>query len=374
MQETAPSNDKISSKIMVLPVVIGVPVAAVVLCAIGVPVGLYVIKPDLLVKLFMRYGMRSAGLKIKTIEGNDITFCYAERGIPNPDVPSLLFIHGFTASKDMWSTIIKKMPQNLHTIVVDLPGHGDTLTKVDEDMTFKGQVKRVHEFAELIGLTNGKYHVIGQSMGGAISGLYAATYPEEVGLVTMICPAMETPEMSDFTHHIASTGNVVLLPETVEDIAEMMTFIMHKPIKVPKQILKGALGLRQPKMDYYRKLFLALVEDRGALNESMGSITVPSQVIWGKHDKLIHVSGAEVLHKGLPSCHRLDLIPECGHSTNMERPGMVTKLLLKFRELEKNYDPIDIDNNANGSTVLNETSAEKVPILEAWLAEKKASL
>ena len=43
------------------------------------------------------------------------------------------------------------------------------------------------------------------------------------------------------------------------------------------------------------------------------------------------MAGAEVLKAGLPNCDRVDILPKCGHSISMDRPGAFAKYLLLFR-------------------------------------------
>lgn len=47
------------------------------------------------------------------------------------------------------------------------------------------------QFVKLIGLDQERFHITGVSMGGALSGLFAATYPELVTAVTLTCPSSE---------------------------------------------------------------------------------------------------------------------------------------------------------------------------------------
>jgi len=51
-------------------------------------------------------GMYRAGLKIHYVDVKGKTFCYAERGTPSSNIASIIFIHGFTASKDNWLSVV----------------------------------------------------------------------------------------------------------------------------------------------------------------------------------------------------------------------------------------------------------------------------
>ena len=43
----------------------------------------------------------------KTLTVNGFVYSYAEKGVNQPGTPSFLFIHGFSASKEGWSEVIK---------------------------------------------------------------------------------------------------------------------------------------------------------------------------------------------------------------------------------------------------------------------------
>ncbi|KAI4827845.1 hypothetical protein KUCAC02_031211, partial [Chaenocephalus aceratus] len=69
-------------------------------------------------------------------------FCYSSRGTPGGATPSLLLLHGFSASKDMWLPIVKHLPRGQHVVCVDMPGHEGTTRTGAQDYCIQGQVAR----------------------------------------------------------------------------------------------------------------------------------------------------------------------------------------------------------------------------------------
>lgn len=61
----------------------------------------------------------------------------------------------------------------------------------------------------------------------------------------------------------------------------------------------------------------------------MDKISVPTQIIWGKQDQVLDVSGADVLAKSIANC-QVELLENCGHSVVMERPRKTAKLIVDF--------------------------------------------
>ncbi len=61
----------------------------------------------------------------------------------------------------------------------------------------------------------------------------------------------------------------------------------------------------------------------------LGSVRVPSLVVWGDHDKVVPQSAAGVYAKALPNA-RLEIVKGCGHCVDMEQPDTLAKLVTSF--------------------------------------------
>ena len=46
-------------------------------------------------------------MQVKFVGDEEYVFCYGERGQRSEDRTSILFVHGFTSSKDQWNTAFK---------------------------------------------------------------------------------------------------------------------------------------------------------------------------------------------------------------------------------------------------------------------------
>lgn len=311
----------------------------------------YIKRPEVFVKGYMKLAVLVSGMRIKKISVGNLTIAYGERGSKKKGQSSILLLHGFSADKFMWSGLVGKLPSDLHVIVLDLPGHGDSsIPPEDEDLSLFAQTERIRQIVEALGLDDEPLHVVGLSMGGALAGVFAAEYPHLVERVTMMCPAMRTPIETDVAvkiRHIVESilesgsddalHDCPLIPRNPDEMQLLLDFAQyHKSTFMPKQIIQGALEMRRPYNKYYYRLFkaLAMLENSQLIEKIAHKITAPTQLVWGEEDQVIHVSGAEILKEKLPNLQRVDIIPRCGHAINLDRPGAKTKSLLEFRKIQ----------------------------------------
>ncbi|XP_044158085.1 monoacylglycerol lipase abhd6-A-like [Bufo gargarizans] len=293
--------------------------------------------PAALLRIYYWYWRRALGMQVKYVTCENYTFCYTSRGRPGPK-PSILMLHGFSAHKDMWLAIAKFLPKNLHVICVDMPGHEGTTRSALDDYTFSGQAKRIHQFVESINLNKKPFHLVGTSMGGCVAGVYASLYPSDISSLTLICPAgLQHPKDSKFLKHLnevkesGDDAKILLIPSTAEEMEQMLKLCSYVRFKIPQQVLQGFLEVRIPHNDFYRKVFLDLVEEKSrySLQDNMHKITAPTQIIWGRQDQVLDVSGAEVLANAIPGS-QVEILENCGHSVVMERPRKSAKLMADF--------------------------------------------
>uniref|UniRef100_A0A8C2X3E8 acylglycerol lipase n=1 Tax=Cyclopterus lumpus TaxID=8103 RepID=A0A8C2X3E8_CYCLU len=298
----------------------------------------FLLWPSALIRVYYWYWRRTLGLQVRYADCGGYRFCFAYRGKPGTR-PSILMLHGFSAHKDTWLTVVKYLPKHLHIVCVDMPGHEGTTRTNAEDYSIQGQVRRIHQFVETVRLNRKPFHVVGTSMGGNVAGVYAACFPSDICSITLISPDGQSVCLSvclsDLQHSDYSL-NIPLIPTTPEEMEDMFRLCSHVRFRIPQQILQGLVDVRQPHNTFYEEVFMEIVAEpsRYALQEHLHLIKAPLQVIWGKKDQVVDVSGAAVIAEVLPGC-RVDLLENCGHSVAMERPSRTAKLILEFIILQQ---------------------------------------
>ncbi|KAM8755754.1 monoacylglycerol lipase ABHD6b isoform 1-T1 [Acanthopagrus schlegelii] len=198
--------------------------------------------PSALIKVYYWYWRRTLGLQVRYADCGGYRFCYSYRGKPGMR-PSILMLHGFSAHKDTWLTVVKYLPKHLHIVCVDMPGHEGTTRTNTEDYSIQGQVRRIHQFVEAIRLNRKPFHLVGTSMGGNVAGVYAACFPSEICSMTLICPdGIRHPCETKFDNHLQDlehsnyTLNIPLIPTTPEEMEDMFRLCSHVRFKIPQQV------------------------------------------------------------------------------------------------------------------------------------------
>ncbi len=54
-----------------------------------------------------RFALYMSGLRLRYVTAGRYRYCYAERGTLRSDKTTILFIHGFSSSKDMWTNVVQ---------------------------------------------------------------------------------------------------------------------------------------------------------------------------------------------------------------------------------------------------------------------------
>jgi len=84
----------------------------------------------------------------------------------------VVLLHGLTFDRRSWHPIIERLGDDVHTIAIDLPAHGESAGPPAYIDVVAGQV---HELVEELGIEPPV--VVGHSISGGVAMTYAATYP-----------------------------------------------------------------------------------------------------------------------------------------------------------------------------------------------------
>jgi pimeloyl-ACP methyl ester carboxylesterase len=202
----------------------------------------------------------------------------------------------------------------MEVILLDLPGHGQTLGE---------GVDRVEDARDAVhgaiaGLGLGELFLVGHSMGGAIAMLFALAHPELLrGLVLLATGAKlrVLPEILD--------GVLKDKEATVRKITGFAFSAKAHPAMVEngyKEMMRCKAGV------IYRDFYSC---EQFNLMERVKDIAVPTLILCGEDDLLTPPKFSEYLHTQIPGS-TLVRIPDAGHILMVEKPDPVNKAIETF--------------------------------------------
>lgn len=259
--------------------------------------------------------LQQADLSTKRVTVGDLSIHYYQGG-PS-DGETILMIHGFGASKDNWLRFARYFTEGYQVIALDLPGFGDS-SKPYASYDVGTQVERLAAFTQALQIK--KLHLIGSSMGGHISALYAARYPEQILSVALLGNAgVDSPQKSELIERLERGEPNPLIVKTPQQFEQLLEFIFVEVPSMPER-LKQALAERSvANSTHNERVFAQLVSRYIPLEPVLPKIQAPTLLLWGAQDRVLHVSSIEVMQPLLqrPS---VVIMQDCGHAPMLERP------------------------------------------------------
>ncbi|MFQ6007070.1 MAG: alpha/beta fold hydrolase, partial [Woeseia sp.] len=191
------------------------------------------------------------------------------------------------------------------------------------------QTERLHAFCTELGLE--QIHLTGNSMGGFIALNYALTHGNQLKSLTLIDNAGVTGTSKSELELAIDVGANPLVATSIDDFDRLLKFIMHKQIPTPKFLKKAMFEIHRRHFDFLDGIFWTIV--KGALEhpltDRLGDVAMPTLILWGRHDRLIDVSCADVMADAIPD-NKVVVLEGAGHIPMIECPAESSRHQIAF--------------------------------------------
>jgi abhydrolase domain-containing protein 6 len=241
---------------------------------------------------------------------------------------NIVLVHGFGANKDNWTRIARELTDDFNVYAIDLPGHGESSKPLDLGYRLEQQVGHLARILRALDIN--EMHMMGNSMGGGITALYAATYPEQIKTAVLFDPAGIIQYESELVDLIVA-GDNPLRPSKPGDFERLMDFALEKKPFVPWPIL-GVMEERALANQEVNEVIFAAIRDAGFESDfrnAIKRIEDPVLIVWGKEDRVFDYRNGEVFLKAIPGS-RLEILEGIGHAPMVEAPEESARLFLEF--------------------------------------------
>ena len=241
---------------------------------------------------------------------------YKERG-PD-DAPVLVMVHGAGGSSLTWLMQLQNLSQKLRCVALDLNGHGETPDRKEKDVTrsylkdIAGIVKRYDSPV-----------VMGHSMGGALTQIYALEHPDELKGIILVgtgCRLRVHPMIydlleNDFEGYVDAAGRLMFHEATSDTVIQSSKEEIRKCD--PKTIER----------DFD-------VCDCFDIMEKATGVKVPSLIIVGEDDQMTPVKYSDYMNERFPNS-TMKVIPKAGHSVMLEQHEKFNAAILEWMKKER---------------------------------------
>lgn len=292
----------------------------------------YVATPTATLFKYMVSAERSiSGLHLHELETDELKIEYLRGGSGVP----LVLLHGFGADKDNWNRVSGYLTEHFDVIAIDLPGFGNSTDNIELDYDVLTQVSRLKVILDKLKIK--EFNLAGSSMGGYIAGNFAAQYPKRIKNLWLISPfGVNGSEKSEMFSAIQNGQNPMVLPRTELEFMQLLDFLFVEPPYIPGPIVKHLASKAEKRAALNTKIYEQIHRMKGGqahpdspLDEVLKNYDGPVLVSWGEEDRILHISGANILQKAMPQA-QVSTMANVGHLPMMEKPQETADSFLAF--------------------------------------------
>ena len=124
------------------------------------------------------------------VDANGLRFHYLEWG--DPSNPTVLMLHGASQQGHSWDFISLPLSTDYHVLALDQRGHGDSDWAHDSDYSLDAMVGDLEALVPALGMDAVRFHLMGHSMGGRNSFVWASRHPRALRSLTIVDTGPET--------------------------------------------------------------------------------------------------------------------------------------------------------------------------------------
>jgi pimeloyl-ACP methyl ester carboxylesterase len=282
----------------------------------------------------------TASVAYRTVKVDGVNVFYREAG--PKDAPTLLLLHGFPTSSQMFRNLIPLLADRYHIIAPDYPGYGQSdMPPMDKfKYSFDNLAGVIDKFTQAIGIS--RYALYVQDYGAPIGYRLAAAHPERVtaivvqngnaydeGLANEFWAPVKVYWGAKTEANAAKLRPLLELSGTKWQYTEGIRDVQH--ISPDAWTVDQAYLDRPGNKDIQIEMFYSYGTNPGHYPEWQAYFRKhqpPMLIAWGKNDKIFPAAGAHPYLRDLPKAelHLLDT----GHFALEEDSAEIGKLMRDF--------------------------------------------
>jgi pimeloyl-ACP methyl ester carboxylesterase len=265
------------------------------------------------------------------------------------DAPPVVLIHGLGATNGSMLPTLWDLARDHRVIAPDLPGHGATEAVSDSyDAAFLG--RWLSAFFDAVDVE--RPVLIGNSLGGRTALEAALEYPDKVGGLVLLAPAVAFRKMRQFiplVRRLNPRWASVPVPMT----RRMAELELKAMFAVPERVSPAAYDAavdeflrvwkrRSSRVAFFsalRAIYLDEAFGEKGFWERLPNLQTPSLFIWGRRDRLVPYGFARHVSQAVPHSETV-VLPDCGHVPQFELPDETHAYVRDFLQRIEHARPV----------------------------------
>ncbi|UOQ53454.1 alpha/beta fold hydrolase [Hymenobacter cellulosivorans] len=240
--------------------------------------------------------------------------------------PTLVFLHGFAESREIWSDFCRDFPDGYRVITLNLLGHGTNIHDV-RDYSMEAQARYVADKLRTAGVDKALF--VGHSMGGYAALAFAERWPERVAGLCLL----NSSAYADSEEKKANREKNVAFVERHGVEKFMESFIrplfapVHREAMQAQREFLEEIGKATPLETIVGGMrAMAARPDR---TKVLREAKFPVLLIAGKEDVAVPLEQSVALAPLAPVSYAL-FLADVGHLAYYEKPQEVRRAVLDF--------------------------------------------
>lgn len=225
---------------------------------------------------------------------------------------TVVLVHGVNEQSTTWAPVAERLMCDFRVIAIDLPGHGESAPKTGP-LPMRSMIDAL---SAVIDRESPKTPVVlvGNSMGGWVSMLYASEHPDRVSHLIL----------EDASGMAWDLRHVPLFPQTREQAIALLRMVVGPDAPIADETIDFVLHAKD--LPQQRVLEAGILE--WIVDARLPKLTMPVTLIWGAHDGLLPLAYANTLQSRIAGS-KLHVIDKAAHIPHRQAPDEFLRL---FRE------------------------------------------
>lgn len=260
----------------------------------------------------------------------------------------IFLVHGSFSSLHTWEAWEEELSGYFMTISMDLPGHGLTGPDIQKRYGIDDYADFVVGIADQLNLP--RFHVAGNSMGGAVALKIASNSPERVMTLNLVDAAGAPPSLESDSTRVKSYSSGAWIFRAAQNPIFNRLLLKCTPKFLFGMNLRQVFGDNDKITDRMLTRYYELMRREGNRQATVDRLTgrrnydldfakidMPVLILWGAEDKWIPLENGKRLEKAIKGS-KLKVFENVGHVPMEEIPTETVAEYLSFLGIQVDRD------------------------------------